>query len=142
MFQKLNIYKKNNKFYMKYIFEDKFTKKINGYIEICTKNNKNYVMEMVLLQSYENYFEDILSFCVSQISRRTKKFILFFKNCKFHINTESFEKDLSEIDNEIYKTEKIFVKDFFRQIKDTELKQNKSVLVVEKRNHIAGIKFN
>ncbi len=110
----------NNKSLFKFILEDKFSKQIRGYLQIETENNKNFVLEIVLLPSFEYYFEDMITFAISQIVKRTNNFELYFKNNRFHEKSKEYEKYLSEIDNELTKTNMIFVKDFFKQIKDGE----------------------
>lgn len=109
---------KNSTF--KYILEDKYSKQIRGYLQIETDNNKNYLLEIVLLQSYENYFNEIMQFAVSQISKRTNDFNLYFRNCRFHVNSKEFETMLKNSDAELIQTDMIFVKDFLKQIKSDE----------------------
>ena len=111
------LYKKS---LFKYILEDKFNKQIRGYVQIETENNHDFVLEIVLLPSFENYFEDMLTFATSQIEKRANKYNLYFRNNKFQANSQDFESKLSEIDNDLIRTDKIFVKDFFRQIKEDE----------------------
>lgn len=119
---------------LKYVIEDKYTKKIKGYIEIQTTDNEIFIMETVLLQSYENCLEDIITFSISQISRKTKNYNLYFKNCKFHINSDVIENMLSERGNELINTDMIFVKDFFKQIKEKDIITNNAI----KYNEING----
>ena len=109
---------KNSAF--KYILEDKYLKQIRGYLQIETDNNKNYLIEITLLQSYENYFDEAIQFAVSQISRRTNNFQLYFKNNCFHVNAKEFEDILKNNEAELIQTDMIFVKDFFKQIKSDE----------------------
>lgn len=110
----------NKKTLIKFILEDKFSKQIRGYVQIETENNYDFVIEVVLLPSYEYYFEDMITFSIIQISKKLSNFNLYLKNNRFHVNSEEFEKILKEIDNEATKTNMIFVKDFYRKIKDNE----------------------
>lgn len=107
-----------NKYSFKFVVEDKFMKKIRGFIQVETENNKDFMMEILVLPSYEMYFEDFITFSILQIHKRTKNFNLYFKNNKFHTNSEDFEKILIQNGDELLQTNMIFVKDFFRKIKD------------------------
>lgn len=109
---------KNSTF--KYVLDDKYVKQIRGYLKIETDNNKNYLLEIILLPSYENYFNEMIKFALSQISRRTNDFNLYFKNNRFHSNSKEFEDLLKAQDAELIQTDMIFVKDFFKQIKSDE----------------------
>ena len=104
----------------KYIFEDRYLKQIRGYLQIETDNNKNYLLEIILLQSYENYFNNAIQFAVSQISKRTNDFNLYLRNNRFHVNSKEFETMLKNDDAMLIQTDMIFVKDFFKQIKSDE----------------------
>lgn len=104
----------------KYIFEDVYLKQIRGFLQIETINNKTYIMEVAILPSFENYMNDIINFAVSQISKRTKDFKFYFRNKKFQINSSELEKFLKAEGAEIIQTDMIFVKDFFKQIKEDE----------------------
>ena len=104
----------------KYILEDKYSKQIRGYLKIETDNNLNYVIETVFLESYENYFTDTMNFAISQISKRSKESNIFFRNSIFHSNSKEMENIMKKSESELIQTEMIFVKDFFRQIKESE----------------------
>lgn len=121
--------KKSN---FKYILEDKFSKQIRGYIQIETIDNTNFVIEIAILESFENYFEEVICFAISQIKKRTNHYNVYFKNCKFHINSNYFEEKLME--SELLQTDMIFVKDFFRQIKDSETLAKPAIIY----NEISG----
>ena len=113
------------------VLEDKFSKQIRGYLKIETENNYNYILEIVLLPSFEYYFEDMITYAISQIIKRVCNFDLYFKNNKFHINSETFEKTINEIDNELKQTDMIFAKDFFKKIKDIENVPKSSIIYNE-----------
>ena len=116
---------------IKFIFEDKFSKQIRAFINILTEDNKCFFIETVILPSYENYFEDIITFSISQILKKTGNFTLYFKNCKFHENADNYERILYEKNNELIKTSMIFVRDFYRQIKANEPIKQSSVIYNE-----------
>ena len=116
---------------IKFVIEDKFSKQIRGFINILTENNKCFILELAILSSYEDCFKDIITFAISQIIKRTSHFSLYFKNCKFHANSDIYEKYMYEIDNKLIKTDMIFVRDFFKQLQDEITDKSKSVIYNE-----------
>ena len=104
----------------KYILEDKYLKQIRGYLQIGADNKNNYMIETVLLESYENHFENTLKFGLSQIFKRSKESKIYFRNCRFHSNSKEMEAIMKKSNSELIQTNMIFVKDFFKQIKSEE----------------------
>lgn len=104
--------------FFKYIIEDKYTKQLRGYLQIETGQNRNFIIDIFLLESFENYFEDVINFAHTQINKRSKNSRIYFRNNKFHINSGYFEEYFKKTEAELIQTEMIFVKDFYRQIKD------------------------
>lgn len=104
----------------KYIMEDKYTKQIRGYLQISTDTSNNFLIETLFLESYENYIEDAINFALSQILKRSNESTIFFRNCKFHSNSREIEEFIKKTDSEIIRKDMIFVKDFFKQIKEDE----------------------
>ncbi len=104
----------------KYILEDKYLKQIRCYLKIETDNNYNYIIETVFLEAFENYFIDTINFAISQISKRSKSNNIFFRNNIFHANSKEMEDVMKKSESELIRTDMIFVKDFFKQIKEEE----------------------
>ena len=121
----------DNKSVFKYILEDKFLKQIRGYIQIETTNNNDFLMELTILPSFEQYFKDMVSFGVSQISKRASKYNLYLRNNGFHTNANEIEQHLKEFDNELIDTKMIFVKDFYKPIKEEEKGLNAGMIYNE-----------
>ena len=116
---------------VKFIVEDRFSKNIRGFLNILTEDNRHFFIETVILPSYENCLNDVISFAISQIYKKTANFSLYFKNCKFHSNSDIYEKILYNTDGILLKTDMIFVKDFFGQIKNDEHIKSASVMYNE-----------
>ena len=104
----------------KYILEDKYSKQLRGYIQISTDASNNFLIETLFLESYENYIEEAINFALSQISKRSNESKIYFKICKFHSNSKEAENYIKETDSELIQKDMIFVKDFFKQIKENE----------------------
>lgn len=104
----------------KYVMTDGFDKKILSYVEIQTNDNKNYFVEIVLPQPYEEYYPTVLGFAVNQIIRRRKDFNMFVWN-KNYMNTAKTNADFMR--NQGFKhiqNNAVLVKDFYKTISSYE----------------------
>ena len=80
----------------KYIYRDKKSKNVMSYISIKTSDNKNYILDVVQSTWVEVDINLIISFAISQISKRTKDAKLFIKTKKYTQIGEKYEKEFME----------------------------------------------
>lgn len=110
----------NNDCKFKYVVEDENLKTVKSYFSITTNDNSNYILDVTTSPWYDCFWEDILSFSVNEISKRKKDFNLFVKVRKYTTTAESFENYLIEKGFKRVQNQMILVKDFYRQIKETQ----------------------
>lgn len=104
----------------KYVVEDEEQKTIIAYFSLKTCDNSNYVLDVTSSPWYDCSWDDILSFAVSEISKRQKDFSLFVKVKKYTVTAESFENYLVEKGFKCVQNQLILVKDFYKLIKDEQ----------------------
>lgn len=105
----------------KYVIEDESLKTIKGYFSITTNDNSNYILDVAASSWSECSWEDIISFSVSQISKRQKDFHLFVKVRKYTTTADSFENYLEKAGFKRVQNQILLVKDFYKQIKEPQL---------------------
>jgi len=81
----------------KYIIEDKKTRNITGCVSIQTTDNENYVIEIIQTNWINLDVSSIISFAVSQIKKRKKKFGLFIKSKRYTTIGETYESKFKEL---------------------------------------------
>lgn len=102
----------------RYVIEEKSTSRIIAYFKISTADNKNYIVDFNYSNGYEIDFNDIFYFAKREILKRTKKYKLYVK-LKNYINTNQAQKDyFIQCNFKWISTQKVFVKDFFKIIKE------------------------
>lgn len=104
----------------KYVIEDEKLKTIKGYFSISTSDNINYIIDVTTSPWYEYSWDDIFNFATNEINKRQKEFSLFTKLKKFTTNAETFEKYLTEQEFKCVQNQLVFVKDFYKPIKEPQ----------------------
>lgn len=110
----------NDEYKLKYVVEDESLKTLKAYFSITTNDNLNYILDVTTSQWHDCSWDDILSFAISQITRRKKDFYLFVKVKKYTMAAESFEQYLTEKGFKCVQNQLILVKDFYKIIKEAQ----------------------
>jgi hypothetical protein len=116
----------NKTCYFRYVLEEQNSNK--GYFSIQTDDNKNFVMDIDIIQGYDCCFSDVINFALSQIKMRRKSFNLYILNKKYQISGSKFEDYLSKNGFTCIKTNIVMVKDYYKKIQ--EEKRSKMPAVV------------
>lgn len=112
----------------RYVIEEPVNSRIIAYFKIATADNENYTVDFNYSNGYELDFDTILYFATREILRRTKKYRLFIK-MKNYINTNnSQEQYFRESGFNCVSTKNLFVKDFFKVIKEYSPEEKFAVL--------------
>ncbi len=111
IFAGLNNYYKN-----RYVLDGEHG--IEAYLSITTNDNNNFIIDMSL--GYDISYDEILNFALSQISARKTKYNAFLKHRQYTKNADELEKYLHERNLNCIQTQCVLIKDFYKQIKQTE----------------------
>ncbi len=112
----------------RYIIEEPSTLRIISYFKIATADNVNYTVDFNYSSGYEVDIETVLYFATREILKRTRRFKLFIK-MKNYIDTNNAQKEyfISSGFN-LVSTKNLYVKDFFKIIKEYSPEEKFSVL--------------
>lgn len=112
----------------RYVIEEPATSRIIAYFKISTADNETYTVDFNYSNGYEIDFDTILYFATREILRRTRKFKLYIK-MKNYINTNKAQKEyFKEAGFNCVSTKNLYVKDFFRVIKEYSEEEKFAVL--------------
>lgn len=110
----------NKTTYFKYVLEDKGKNPIKGYFSIQTDDNKNFILDINLIQPYIEHYPDVINFAIGQILMRRKDFNLYILNKKYYSTSAKTEEYLLANDFECINHRIIMVKDFYKRIQEPE----------------------
>lgn len=110
----------------KYVLEE--NNSIKGYFCIQTEDNKNFVLDIDLVQGYDDCYCDLINFAIGQILIRKKHFNLFVLNKKYQVSGAKFEEYLSNTDFTCVKNEVVMVKDYYKKIQEEKRSQKPAII--------------
>lgn len=110
----------------KYVLEE--CGSIKGYFCIQTEDNKNFVIDVDLVQGYDDCYCDVINFAIGQILIRRKSFNIFVLNKKYHTSGAKFEEYLSKNGFKCVKTEVVMVKDYYKKIQEEQRSQKPAIV--------------
>ena len=108
----------NSQYKNRYVLEE--CDKIIAYLSITTADNMNFVIDLSLCDGYQFNYDEIINFALSEISRRKSNFTAFLKHRQYAKNADKFEEYLHLRNLNCVQTQCVFVKDFYKPIKETE----------------------
>ena len=112
----------------RYVIEESGTSRIIAYFKIMTADNEKYVVDFNYSNGYDIDFDSILSSATREILKRTKKFKLYLKT-KSYTNTSGAQVEyLLSNGFKCISTKNIFVKDYFRVVKEYSPEERFAVL--------------
>ena len=106
--------------YFKYVLEDNSKNPIKGYFSIQTDDNKNFILDINLIQPYIEHYPDVINFCIGQILMRKKDFNLYILNKKYQSTSSKTEDYLTSNGFECINHRIVMVKDFYKRIQEPE----------------------
>lgn len=118
----------NSELDFKYVLEDDEKKSIKGFLEIKTKDNINYFIDIIVPSQEFDLYAEILSFAVKKIIKRNKKFKLYIRNKKYLQNSDKIEAFYKENRFELLQNDVVLVKDFFKTIKEDTKTYSEAVI--------------
>lgn len=97
----------------RYIIEDKKSGNQVAYFSISTKDNENYILDIIQTSWYQTEFDDIIAFACSEIKKRNLNFNLFVKSKKYTVNGLLYEEFFSKNSFLVSQTSVVLVKDYY-----------------------------
>ncbi len=110
----------SNGYKNRFVLEEPEKEKIIAYLSITTNDNYNFVIDMSLNDAYNISYDEVINFALSEISSRKSKFCAFLKHRQYTKNADNLEKYLHERNLTCIQTQCILVKDYYKQIEQTE----------------------
>lgn len=104
----------------KYTIIDKRTRNITGCVIIQTSDNENYIIDVVQNSWANLNVNEVLSFAISKIKRRNKKFGLFVKTKKYTNTGENNDKIYMDNGYECIQTQNVLTNSSARVLKVEE----------------------
>ena len=101
----------------RYVLED--CDKVIAYLSLTTLDNMNFIIDLSLSDGYEFNYDEIINFALKEISRRKNSYTAFIKHRQYAKNADKFEEYLHKRKLNCVQTQCVFVKDFYRPIKET-----------------------
>lgn len=91
-----------------------------AYLSLTTIDNLNFIIDFSLNDGYEFDYDEIINFALLEISRRKKKYTAFLKHRQYTKFANKLEDYLHSRHLNCVQTQCVFVKDFYKPVKDTE----------------------
>lgn len=102
----------------RYVMEE--NEKIISYLSITTVDNLNFIIDISISDGYEFDYDEIINFALNEISSRKNNYTAFIKHRQYAKNADKFEEYLHKRNLNCIQTQCVFVKDFYKPIKETE----------------------
>lgn len=102
----------------RYVLND--GEKIIAYLSLTTVDNMNFIIDISICDGYNFDYDELINFAIKEISRRKTKFTAFIKHRQYAKNADKFEEYLHSRNLNCIQTQCVFVKDFYRPIRETE----------------------
>ncbi len=113
----------------KYVFEDNGA--IKGFFKVQTEDNLNFLLEVDLVQGYDDYYAEIINFAIGQILMRKKEFNFYVLNKKYQISGAKFEEYLSKNGFSGMKNRIVMVKDYYKKIQEEQRSQKPAIVFTD-----------
>lgn len=117
-----------SKLVFKYVLENTSNNKLFGYFTVSTRNNTDFILDAVLLPSYEAYLADVLRFVKTEISKRNSSWVLYVRIKSCFANFRGLLEVMNSYDFRFVKKSKILVKDLYRVAKSENSIYNKQII--------------
>lgn len=116
----------NKTSYFKYVIEENSS--VKGYFCIQTDDNKNFILDIELVQGYDDCYGDVINFAISRILARKKDFNLFVINKKYQVSGAKIEEYLTKNSFTCVKSQIVMVKDYYKKIKEEQRSQKPAIV--------------
>ncbi len=90
-----------------------------AYLSITTIDNLNFIIDISTDEGYDFDYDEILNFALYEISRRKTHFTAFLKHRQYAKTADKLENYLHERNLNCIQTQCVFIKDFYKPIKET-----------------------
>lgn len=100
----------------RYIIEDEKSSNILAFLSISTKDNENYVLDIIQTSWYQTPLDNIIAFTCSEIKKRNLNFNLFVKSKKYTVTGMDYEEFFANNKFLQAQTSILLVKDYYNTV--------------------------
>ena len=100
----------------KYIIEDASSSNMLAFLSISSKDNENYILDIVQTSWYETPINDIIAFACAEIKKRNLNFSLFVKSNKYTISGAGYEEFFGNNKFLLSQTDIVLIKDYYKTV--------------------------
>ena len=112
----------------KYVIEDSDSKNIIAYLSIQSADNKNFILDITQSSWVELDLDDIISFSISQITKREKNYNLFIKTKRYTQIGEKIEDIFMQNGYECVQNQIVLTNSSAKIIQDESLNKKFTIL--------------
>ncbi len=106
----------------KYIVEESGSSNAMAYLSISSKDNENYILDIVQTSWYELPIDDIIAFACAEIKKRNLNFTLYVKSKKYTCSGAAYEEFFTKNKFLLSQTDIILIKDYYKTVTSKNLK--------------------
>ena len=115
---------------------------IFAYTELLSSDNKNWIIDLIVSKQYEDSYIDIIKTLVLMLRKRSRSINVYVKCRNYMSSAKLYEEMLSQNRFSKYDIKMLFVKDFYKPVKENEGIVNPAIILNELPNNPAFTKFN
>ena len=115
---------------------------IFAYTELLSSDNKNWIIDLIVSKQYENSYPDILQTLSLMLRKRSRNINIYVKNRNYMSGAKLYEEFLSKNNFTKFEIKMLFVKDFYKPVKENEGIVNPAIILNELPGNPAFTKFN
>ena len=115
---------------------------IFAYTELLSSDNKNWIIDLIVSKQYENSYPDILQTLILMLRKRSRNINIYVKNRNYMSGAKLYEEFLSKNNFTKFEIKMLFVKDFYKPVKENEGIVNPAIILNELPGNPAFTKFN
>ena len=100
----------------RYIIEDEKSSNILAYVSISSKDNENYILDIIQTSWYQAPLDNIIAFACAEIKKRNLNFNLFVKSKKYTVTGIDYEEFFANNKFLQSQTSVLLVKDYYNTV--------------------------
>jgi len=115
---------------------------IFAYTELLSYDDKNWIIDIIISKQYEDSYINILKTLILMLESRSRNINIYVKNRNYMTSSKLIEEVLTENCFCKYEIKMLFVKDFYKPVKEKESVVNPAIILNELPGNPAFTKFN
>jgi len=116
---------------LSYKFVIKDENGIFAYTELLSYDNKNWIIDIIISRQYEDSYLNILKPLIGMLRNRSRNINIYVKNRNYMSSSKLYEDILSSNNFTKFEIKMLFVKDFYKPVKENEAAVNPAIILNE-----------